>query len=126
MRTINIIIVLLFTVIMGTNTIALGYDQSVAGSSKTDTFKVWGECDMCKIRIENAAKTDGVANAKWNMETKILTLVYNPSLVSSEDVQKKIAAVGHDTEKFAADDKTYAKLDACCKYQRKGTKVINH
>ena len=121
MRTINIIIVLLFTVILGTNTTVLGYNQPVADSSKTDTFKVWGKCNMCKIRIEKAAKIDGVSKAEWNIQTKILTLVYDPSTVSSEDVQKKIAAVGHDTEKYTADDKAYNKLDACCKYQRKGT-----
>jgi periplasmic mercuric ion binding protein len=115
-----IIIILLFTALLGTNITALGNDQAVAGSSKTDTFKVWGECGMCKIRIEKAAKTEGMIKAEWNIQTKMLTLVYNPSLVSCEDVQKRIAAVGHDTEKFSADDKAYAKLDACCKYQRKG------
>jgi cation transport ATPase len=120
-RTINIIIVLLFTVLLGTNTAALGLDQPVAGFSKTDTFKVWGKCNMCKIRIEKAAKIEGVSKAEWNMQTKMLTLEYNPSMVSCEDVQRKIAAVGHDTEKFSADDKAYDKLDACCKYQRKGT-----
>jgi hypothetical protein len=26
--------------------------------------------------------------------------------------------VGHDTEKYRADDKAYAKLPGCCKYDR--------
>ena len=120
MRTISIIIVLLFTGILGTKTTAMDYDQPVAGVSKTDTFKVWGNCNMCKIRIEKAAKINGVSKAEWNIQTKKMTLTYDPSKVSSEDVQKKIAAVGHDTEKSTADDKAYDKLDACCKYQRKG------
>ena len=25
-------------------------------SQKTETFKVWGKCDMCKTRIEKAVK----------------------------------------------------------------------
>lgn len=33
--------------------------------------------------------------------------------------RKKIAAVGHDTEKFEADDKVYEKLPGCCLYERK-------
>lgn len=121
MRTINFITGLLLTVIMGVNVSARSYNQPVAVTSKTDTVKVWGKCGMCKTRIEKAAKTEGVIKAEWNIQTKMLTLVYNPSLVSCEDVQKKIAAVGHDTEMFAADDKAYEKLDSCCKYQRKGT-----
>ena len=121
MRTFNIIIVLLFTIVLGTKTTALVYDQPVAGSSRTDNFKVWGNCNLCKIRIEKAAKIEGVSEAEWNIQTKIMKLVYNPSVVSPDDVQKKIAAAGHDTEKYTADDKAYNKLDACCRYQRKGT-----
>ncbi|MBA4411261.1 MAG: ATPase [Odoribacter sp.] len=87
--------------------------------AKTESIKVWGECNMCKTRIEKAAKIEGVTKASWDTETKMLSLVYDPSKTNSDDVQKKIAAVGHDTEKFKADDKAYAKLDDCCKYDRK-------
>ena len=86
---------------------------------KTENIKVWGNCEMCKVRIEKAAKIDGVIKADWNKDTQILALVYNPSKVKSEDVQKKIAASGHDTEKFKGDDQAYAKLPSCCKYDRK-------
>jgi copper chaperone CopZ len=66
---------------------------------KTEQFKVSGNCEMCKARIEKAAKVDGVSKAEWNVKTKVLTIVYNPAKVSSETIQKKIAAVGHDTPK---------------------------
>ena len=89
------------------------------GSAKTENIKVWGNCEMCKSRIEKAAKIDGVTKAEWSDETKTLALVYNPAKVSSDDVQKKIAAAGHDTEKFKGDDKAYSKLPDCCKYERK-------
>jgi mercuric ion binding protein len=88
-------------------------------STKTENIKVWGNCEMCKARIEKAAKIEGVTKAEWSDETKMLSLVYNPSKVSSDDIQKKIAAVGHDTEKFKGDDKAYSKLPSCCKYDRK-------
>ncbi len=32
---------------------------------------------------------------------------------------KKLASVGHDTEKYKADDKAYNALDECCKYERR-------
>jgi mercuric ion binding protein len=91
--------------------------QAFAQTSKTSTFKVYGNCDMCKARIEKATKIEGVSKADWNTKTKILTLTYNPSKVSPDTVQKKIAAVGHDTEKYIADDKAYAKLPGCCQYR---------
>lgn len=88
-------------------------------STKTETIKVWGNCNLCKARIEKAAKANGVSKASWDKDSKLLTLVYDPSKISSDDIQKKIAAVGHDTEKFKGDDKAYEKLDACCQYDRK-------
>jgi hypothetical protein len=60
---------------------------------------------------------NGVSKADWNIRTKLLTLVYNPSKVKSADVQKKIAAAGHDTPKFKASDKAYNALPSCCKYR---------
>jgi len=86
---------------------------------KTDTFKVYGECGMCKTRIEKAAKVDGVIKAEWNKDTKVLTLVYNPLKVTTDNVQKKIAKVGHDTDKFKTEDKVYSGLPGCCQYERK-------
>jgi copper chaperone CopZ len=56
---------------------------------------------MCETRIENAAKSvDGVTSADWNRETKMLTIEYDTEKVSLDDVHKKIAEEGHDTEKF--------------------------
>ena len=85
--------------------------------TKTETIKVAGNCETCKARIEKTAKVDGVTKANWNQKTKILTLVYDPSKVKSDDVQKKIAAVGHDTPKYKATDKAYNALPGCCKYR---------
>ena len=88
-----------------------------ANATKTETIKVSGKCETCKARIEKAAKVDGVTKADWNTKTKVLTLVYNPAKVKSDDVQKKIAAVGHDTPKYKATDKAYNALPGCCKYR---------
>jgi periplasmic mercuric ion binding protein len=90
-------------------------------SSKTETIKVSGKCEMCKSKIEKAAKMDGVTKAEWNTDSKILTLAYNPSKVTSDAVQKSIAAVGYDTEKFKATDAAYKSLPSCCQYDRNGT-----
>jgi copper chaperone CopZ len=89
------------------------------GNKKTETFKVWGNCDMCKSRIEKAVKSEGATAADWNKNTKILTVTFDPSKTSVDLFSKKLAAVGHDTEKYKADDKAYQALDACCQYERR-------
>jgi copper chaperone CopZ len=88
-------------------------------SLKTVSIKVWGNCEECKTRIEKAAKIDGVNNAVWNVDSKVLTLLYNPALTSVDKVQERIAAAGHDTEKFRATDAVYNNLPSCCHYERK-------
>ena len=118
MKTINTFFAVLLVAVMSSNSFAQMHDHSSMGTAKTETIKVSGNCDMCKTRIEKAAKVEGVTKADWNSETKNLTLVYNSSKVTSEAVQKKIASVGHDAGKIKADDKVYAKLPGCCQYKR--------
>ena len=119
MKTLKIIIVALLAIVLGSNSYAQTHDHSKMTSSKTETIKVWGNCEMCQSRIEKASKIDGVSKASWDSDTKMLSVVYNPSKITNDDIQKKIAAVGHDTEKFKGDDKAYAKLPGRCKYDRK-------
>jgi len=97
--------------------LALTISTVAFAGAKTETFKVSGNCSMCKTRIENAAKIPGVITADWNKTTKILHLVYDASKVKSDEVQRKIAAAGHDTPKFKATTAVYNSLPGCCKYR---------
>jgi periplasmic mercuric ion binding protein len=117
MKTIKIFVIALLALMISVASYAQKQDHSKMASTKTETIKVSGKCEMCKTRIEKAAKIEGVSKAEWDIKTKLLTLEYDPSKVKSDDVQKKIAAVGHDTEKYKADDKTYNSLPGCCKYR---------
>lgn len=119
MKTLKFIIGAVLAVVMGVSSFAQMHDHSKMTASKTEFIKIWGNCSTCKSRIEKAAKIEGVSKAEWNKDTKVLTLVYDPALVKSDDVQKKIAAVGHDTEKYKTDDKVYNSLPSCCQYERK-------
>ena len=119
MKTLKFFIATVFAVILGANSFAQTHDHSKMAASKSETIKVWGVCELCKDRIEKAAKIEGVTKADWNIKTNLLTLVYDPSKVTSDAVQKKIAAVGHDTQKYKADDKVYNSLPSCCKYERR-------
>ena len=88
-------------------------------AAKTVTFKVWGNCGRCKETIESSLKTNGVINADWNKTTKIMTIEYDTTKISLDDIHKKIASVGYDTEKMKGDDNAYNALHECCQYERK-------
>ncbi len=115
MKTLKFVVVAIMALVVFTN--SYGQTSSKTTVAKTESIKVSGNCGMCKDRIETAAKVEGVSKADWDKSTKMLTLVYNPAVVKSDDIQKKIAAVGHDTEKYKADAKIYSSLPGCCKYR---------
>jgi len=85
-------------------------------------FKVSGVCAECEERIEKALDIKEVKSARWEKRTKVLTVVYDPSAIAPDSLQKRVAAVGHDTEDFVAPDSVYARLPACCLY-RDGAEV---
>lgn len=101
---------------------------SVSGKPQTDVhadhkehvmITVYGNCGMCKDRIEEAAYTQkGVLSATWDSETQMLYLEYDSGILDPMEVEKAIAAVGHDTENQRAPDKVYEELHSCCLYDR--------
>jgi len=99
-------------------------NASPAGNTKSQTlqvatFGVSGLCDLCKERIETAAKSvSGVSSAIWDVDTKKIKVEFNPAATNSDAIQKAIANVGHDTEKFKATDEAYKLLPECCLYRK--------
>jgi mercuric ion binding protein len=89
-----------------------------SGQTKTETIKVWGNCGMCKDRIEKTVTAEGATSASWDSKTQMLTVSFDPSKTNADALSKKLASVGHDTEKYKADDKVYSSLPGCCKYER--------
>lgn len=85
----------------------------------TSTFKVWGNCDMCKETIESSLKTNGINSANWSTESNFIEVVYDTSTITLDRIQKRIASVGYDNEKYKGDDKAYSELPGCCQYDRK-------
>ena len=86
--------------------------------AKTETFKVSGNCGMCKSKIEKAAKEAGAKEASWNKDTKVLTVTYKSSTTNTAKIQQKIAEVGYDNAGAKATDEAYNKLHSCCQYDR--------
>jgi Cu(I)/Ag(I) efflux system membrane fusion protein len=95
-------------------------NKEINGMTEKKQFKVWGSCGMCKERIETTAKSvSGVILAVWDITTKQLTVQFDSNKTNTDVIQKAIAKVGHDTEKYKASDDVYNKLPECCLYRKK-------
>lgn len=121
METIKVLFASILAFIVFQSASAQSGKETINRRTKTETIKVYGECGMCKKRIEKAASSvAGVQSASWNEDNKMLTIKYDLFKKEAIDnVQKKVTAVGHDTQKYTAADTTYQKLPGCCHYVRK-------
>jgi hypothetical protein len=109
MKTHKIFSALLFSCI-----ITAAYSQK----TKTETFKVSGNCGMCESKIEKAAKSAGASYAEWDKDTKVITVKYNTSSSNLAKIQQGIAEAGYDNAGAKATNESYDKLHNCCKYER--------
>lgn len=87
-------------------------------NAKTETYKVAGNCEMCKETIETAANKKGVSSAEWDKDKKVMRLTYDSKQTTAPEILKKVAYAGYDNEQFLAPDDAYAKLPGCCQYDR--------
>ena len=92
---------------------------SVKAQIVTQTYRVNGNCSICKENIEMAVYSEkGIKNAKWNADSLALTVSYDTTKTQREKILQRVAAVGYDNEANKADDATYSKLHTCCQYDR--------
>lgn len=90
-----------------------------SNTMKMDTFKVYGNCGMCKKTIEQAAMSvKGVKQATWNIKSGIIEVTYNPKNVELLSIKKAIAAKGYDSDECRAPNEVYNNLHGCCQYDR--------
>ena len=87
-------------------------------NSKTETVKIYGNCGMCETKIEKAGTIKKVATVDWNQETQMATLTYDATKTNQDEILKRIALAGYDSDKFLAPDDVYNNLHGCCQYDR--------
>ena len=109
MKTISIIAAMILS-------INFSFAQSTV---KKENIKVWGNCGMCKSKIEKSAKQAGAKSADWNEDSKILKVSYAADKTSNAKIQQAIAKTGYDTQDLTGDNSAYEKLHGCCQYDRK-------
>ena len=87
-------------------------------NSKTETVKIYGNCGMCETKIENAGNIKKVAKVDWDQDSKMATLTYDTTKTNPDEILKRIALAGYDSDKFLAPDDVYDNLHGCCQYDR--------
>jgi copper chaperone CopZ len=117
MKTIKLLLAIILVAAISGN-VSAQTSSKPSAQQKTETMKVWGNCGMCKDRIEKTVKAEGAATATWDAKTQLLAVTYDPAKTSMDAIGKKLASVGHDTEKYKAKENAYTKLPECCHYER--------
>jgi copper chaperone CopZ len=71
-------------------------------NAKTETVKIYGNCGMCETTIETAGNVKKVAKVDWDKDTKIAIITYDSMKTNQDEILKRIALAGYDSDKFLA------------------------
>ena len=93
-----------------------GYRAFTQNATKIE-LPVKGNCEECKVRIENAADIKGVKSVLWNSKTQRALIEYYPAKTSIQHIRLAISEAGHDTDSTQASPKAYNRLPNCCRYR---------
>lgn len=95
--------------------------QSLYGSDTT-RIRTSAQCESCENRIESRLrKVKGIQSADLHVESKVLTVVYNPSIISSAIIEDKVTEIGYDANGKPAKKAAYKRLPACCRKDYQGS-----
>ena len=91
---------------------------SIVVKAQTDTVKIMTTaiCDDCKERIEHDLSFEkGVKSSSLDLDTKVVTVVYNSQKTDPEKIRVAITKIGYDADSLKADTKAFNKLPECCR-----------
>ena len=86
---------------------------------KTQTIAILGNCGMCEKTIEKAGYQKKIAKVDWDKDTKMAILTFDSMATNADEILKRVALAGYDSDEYLAPDDTYRKLPECCQYERK-------
>lgn len=121
MKNVVIAFVALFTLALGAKaqqpTDSLTYTKTGMAIAKIKTSAV---CDMCQETLEKAmAYEKGVKESHLDVDSKVLTVTFDPNKTSLAAIRKAVNMAGYDADGQPANLKAYNNLNACCKKDAK-------
>lgn len=101
-------------------TIILIFASQISVFSQTDTvrIKTSAVCKTCKKTIEESLSFEkGIKKSSLDVETKVITVIYNPSKTNAEKIRKAISNTGYDADSIPKNPKAFKHLPDCCKLE---------
>ncbi len=97
-----------------------GIAQETKKEQKKDSeeikIKTSAMCNMCKTKIEHDLGMEkGIKSVSLDLDTKIVTVGYDPKKTNPDQIRKDISMIGYDADNVPADKKAFDKLPPCCK-----------
>ena len=78
-------------------------------------IKTSAVCEMCKEAIESDLVFEkGVKEVNLDVDTKVLTVVYNEKKTDPVTIRKRVAKVGYNADDIKRDPEAYENLPMCC------------
>jgi len=108
--------IILLTALMFSFTISNSFAQ--IKNAKSETVKVYGNCNLCKNNIETAANKKYTSKAAWSIDNKTVVLIFDSVKTTADEILKNIAYAGYDNQNYMAPDEAYNRLEQCCQYER--------
>ncbi|MDJ1505152.1 heavy metal-associated domain-containing protein [Xanthocytophaga agilis] len=94
----------------------------IAGSAMAQSknaevkIKTSAVCKMCKKTLETSLSYEkGVQSSNLDVDSKVLTVAYNPKKTNPDQIRKAVAKTGYDADNVPAEEKAYNQLEDCCK-----------
>ena len=90
--------------------------QAQNKNEQTLKVKTSAVCDMCKMTLEKAmAYEKGVKSSSLDVDSKILTVVFDSRKTNPDNIRKAVNETGYDADDKPASERAYKRLDDCCK-----------
>ncbi len=103
-------------IILGLSLIFLSFSSMAQKKVESLDILTSAVCDMCKETLEHDMSFEkGVKKVVLDVDTKVLTVDYNPEKTTPEKLRVAVTNVGYDADDVPANPKKYKRLHPCCK-----------
>jgi copper chaperone CopZ len=89
--------------------------QEKKAKFETVVIRTSAECGDCEERIANMLNyTKGVKFSELDVESKMLTVKFQPAKIALETIKQKLVELGYDADEMKANPEAQQKLPSCC------------
>lgn len=105
------VVMIVFTVLF----VQLVNAQEKKAKYEIAVIQTSAECGDCEERISNMLNyTKGVKFAELDIESKKLTVKFQPAKISLDAIKQKLVELGYDADELKANPEAQQKLPSCC------------